>query len=213
MNTNFFKQIAELDFTGNLQLNIAKGTENKLIVSVLLHNEQCGDNAKNLIPPLVFNAAAEEFDEGFFEQIKQPVEKTSALMVDMEKFQRQLDEAKKQSAMEKEKTEKAKKEQTVKDKKFDEAMAKADELEKQGKFREAWVKVPEPSAYPEKKEIISRRRAELSAKFEPDLFGAAQKEEPKKTEEQHPDPDALYLDYQVETVEEEMEADNTEEQY
>ena len=56
MNTNFFNQIQALDFTGVLQLNISKGAENNLIVSVLLNNEQCGDNAKNLIPPLTFNA-------------------------------------------------------------------------------------------------------------------------------------------------------------
>lgn len=50
MNTNFFNQIAQLDFTGNLQLTITKGTENNLIVTVLLNNEQCRDGAKNLIP-------------------------------------------------------------------------------------------------------------------------------------------------------------------
>jgi hypothetical protein len=62
-----------LDFTGVLQLNISKGAESNLIVSVLLQNEQCGDSAKNLIPPLTFNATPQEFDEGFFEQIKAPV--------------------------------------------------------------------------------------------------------------------------------------------
>ena len=50
MNTNFFSQIQQLDFTGNLQLTITKGAESNLIVSVLLLNEQCGDSAKNLIP-------------------------------------------------------------------------------------------------------------------------------------------------------------------
>jgi PRTRC genetic system protein E len=69
MNTNFFNQIQQLDFTGVLQLNISKGAESNLIVSVLLNNEQCGDSAKNLIPPLTFNATPQEFDEGFFEQI------------------------------------------------------------------------------------------------------------------------------------------------
>ena len=38
MNTNFFNQIQALDFTGVLQLNISKGAENNLIVSVLLNN-------------------------------------------------------------------------------------------------------------------------------------------------------------------------------
>ena len=109
MNTNFFNQIQQLDFTGVLQLNISKGIESNLIVTVLLNNEQCGDSAKNLIPPLTFNATPQEFDEGFFEQITTPIQKVSGLMVDMEKFQKQLDEAKAQSAIEKAKTEKEKK--------------------------------------------------------------------------------------------------------
>ncbi|ULT42604.1 hypothetical protein KRR40_03135 [Niabella defluvii] len=50
MNTNFFNQIAQLDFTGNLQLTITKGTENNLIVTVLLNNEQCRDGAKISFP-------------------------------------------------------------------------------------------------------------------------------------------------------------------
>ena len=36
MHTNFFNQIQQLDFTGVLQLNIAKGVENNLIVTVML---------------------------------------------------------------------------------------------------------------------------------------------------------------------------------
>ena len=84
MNTNFFNQIQQLDFTGVLQLNISKGINTNLIVTVLLNNEQCGDSAKNLIPPLTFNATPQEFDEGFFEQITKPIQKISGLMVDME---------------------------------------------------------------------------------------------------------------------------------
>ena len=118
MNTNFFNQIQQLDFTGVLQLNISKGVENNLIVSIILNNEQCGDSAKNLIPPLTFNATPQEFDEGFFEQITTPIQKVSGLMVDMEKFLKQLEEVKKQSAIEKEKAEKEKKEKEAKDKKY-----------------------------------------------------------------------------------------------
>lgn len=151
MNTNFFSQIQQLDFTGNLQLTITKGAESNLIVTVLLLNEQCGDSAKNLIPPLTFNATSQEFDEGFIQQITTPVQKVSGLMVDMEKFQKQLDEAKAQSAIEKTKAEKEKKEQEAKDKKFKDSMAKVDELEKEGKFREAWIKVPDIAEYPKKR--------------------------------------------------------------
>jgi len=173
MNANFFNQIAQLDFRGVLQLNIAKGAESNLIVSVILNNEQCGDNAKNLIPPLTFNATPQEFDEGFFQQINTPIQKASGLMVDMEVFMKQFEEAKKQSAMEKEKAEKEKKEKETKDKKYKEGMAKADELEKEGKFRDAWMKVPDITEFPEKADEIRKRKTELSEKFStPSLFGA-----------------------------------------
>ena len=180
MNTNFFNQIQALDFTGVLQLNISKGAENNLIVSVLLNNEQCGDSAKNLIPPLTFNATPQEFDEGFFEQIKAPVKTVSGVMVNMEKFLKQMEEVKKQSAMEKEKTEKDKKEKEAKDKKFKDGMAKADELEKEGKFREAWMKVPDITEFPEKADEIRKRKTELSNKFAtPSLFGAMEEATPE----------------------------------
>ena len=173
MNSNFFNQIQQLDFTGVLQLNISKGAENNLIVSVLLNNEQCGDNAKNLIPPLTFNATPQEFDEGFFQQISAPIQTISGVMVDMDKFLKQMEIVKQQSAMEKEKTEKAKKEKEAKDKKFKDGMAKADELEKEGKFREAWMKVPDIAEFPEKADEIRKRKTSLSDKFAtPNLFGA-----------------------------------------
>lgn len=180
MNTNFFNQIEQLDFTGVLQLNILKGAENNLIVSVLLHNDQCGDTAKNLIPPLTFNATPQEFDEGFFQQITTPIQKASGLMVDMEKFLKQLEEAKKQSAIEKEKTERAKKEKEYKDKKYKQAMVKVDELEKEGKFRDAWIKVPDIAEFPEKADEIRKRKSSLSDKFAtPSLFGAVEEPQPE----------------------------------
>jgi len=186
MNTNFFKQIQQLDFTGVLQLNISKGEENNLIVSVMLNNEQCGDNAKNLIPPLTFNATPQEFDEGFFEQITAPIQTVSGVMVDMEKFLKQMEIVKQQSAMEKEKTEKAKKEKEDKDKKFKDGMAKADELEKEGKHREAWMKVPDITEFPERADEIRKRKTSLSDKFgTPSLFGTMEEttSEPPKEEE------------------------------
>ncbi len=201
MNANFFNQIQQLDFTGVLQLNISKGTENKLIVSVLLNNEQCGDSAKKLVPPLVFNATPQEFDEGFFEQLTAPIQKASGLMVDMEKFQKQLEQAKKQSAMEKEKTEKAKKKKEAKDKKFNDGMAKADELEKEGKFREAWMKVPDITEFPEKADEIRKRKTALSAKFAtPSLFGEAEERQPETSQEEE-----VTADYPIDDTEEETE--------
>lgn len=50
--TNFFSNVAALNITRNLQLTIGKGVENNWIVSVMLTNEQYGDEARKLIPPL-----------------------------------------------------------------------------------------------------------------------------------------------------------------
>lgn len=172
MNTNFFNQIAQLDITGNLNLTISKGAGNNLVVSVMLQNEQCGDDAKQLIPPLNLRGTAEELDNGFFERITTPLETASGLMVGMEAFMKQLEEAKKQSAMEKEKADREKKVKEEKDKKYKEAMQKADELDKEGKPRDAWMKVPSPAEYPEYVEAILKRKKELSDKFtSPSLFG------------------------------------------
>ena len=198
MNTNFFNQIQQLDFTGVLQLNISKGIESNLIVTVLLNNEQCGDSAKNGIPPLTFNATPQEFDEGFFEQITTPIQKVSGLMVDMEKFLKQLEEVKKQSAIEKEKAEKEKKEKEAKDKKFKDAIVKADELEKEGKFREAWMKVPDITEFPEKADEIRKRKTSLSDKFAtPSLFGTME-EAPHESPEE-----AVTADYPIDEADEE----------
>ena len=168
--TNFFNQITQMEITGDLHLTISKGAEGNLIVAVMLQNDTCGDKAKNSIPPLNLRGTAEELDEGFFEKITVPIETASGLMVDMEGFMKQLEEAKKNSAMEKEKADREKKAKEGKEKKFREAMAKADELEKEGKFREAWSKVPNPADYPEQAETIRKRKKNFLIDFQPRAF-------------------------------------------
>jgi|SRR5690606_17456303 PRTRC genetic system protein E len=206
MNTNFFNQIAQLNITGVLQLNITKGTENNLVVSVILQNEGCGDSAKNLIPPLNLRGTAEELDEGFFHQITIPIQTASGLMVDMESFMKQLEEAKKQSAIEKEKTDKAKKEKEFKEKKYKDAMTKVDELDKEGKYREAWMKISDVTAFPEKADEIRKRKTSLSAKFEaPSLFAEEQEENSEQSK------GGFYHEYLADEVDEGAELENEDE--
>lgn len=171
--TNFFSSVAALDITGDLQLTIRKGAGSNWIVSVMLNNEQCGDSARKLVPPLNLRGSAEELDSGFFERITAPIQAASGLMVDMEGFMKQLEEVKKQSAMEREKADSERKEKEAREKKYKEAMQKVDELEKEGRYRDAWMKVPDPSVYPEQAETIRKRKSSLSAKFAPDLFGSS----------------------------------------
>jgi PRTRC genetic system protein E len=204
--TNFFSGVAALGITGDLQIIIRKGAETNWVVSVMLHNEQCGDSARKLIPSLNLKGTAEELDNGFFEQITAPIQTASGLMVNMEAYMKQLEEVKKQSAMEKEKADKEKKEKEAKEKKYKEAMQKVDELEKEGKFRDAWMKVPEPAEYPEQAEALRKCKSALAAKFAPDLFGAeatpVTTQPPQAVEQTAPDEEEL-----PDTDEEEQEDD------
>jgi len=179
METNFFNQVAQMNIEGDLNITIKAGKENGYIVSVLLNNQKCGDDARQLIPPLVLKGTAEDLDNGFFGSIAQPLEQTSELMVNMEAYLKAQEEARKQSAMEKEKADKEKREKEAREKKYTDAMKKADELEKEGRHREAWMKVPEAADYPEHGEAIRKRKSELSRQFAPDLFGV--KEETSQT--------------------------------
>src|SRR3546814_286564 len=183
MNTNFFSGIARMGIKGDLNITIKSGVEGNLIVSVLLNNRGCGDDAKQVIPPLVLKGSAEDLDNGFFESISAPLQQTSQLCVNMEAYLKAQEDARKQSAMEKEKADKEKKEMESREKKYTEGMKKADELEKEGKHREAWMKVPDPAEYPEHEEAIRKRKSELAKQFAPDLFGAGATE--TATQEQY----------------------------
>ncbi|AZA47045.1 PRTRC system protein E [Chryseobacterium carnipullorum] len=170
MQTNFFRQIAKLNLTGDLQITLRQTTENSFVLSVLLNNEQCGDEARKLIPPLNLRGTAEELDNGFFENISIPLQTASGLMVDMESFMKQVEEAKKKSAMEKEKYDKEKKEKEAKDKKYKDALQKAENLEKEGKYKEAWSVLPKASEYPDYAENIRKKQDEYERHFAPSLF-------------------------------------------
>ena len=176
MEANFFKQLARMDMSSQLTLTIAKATEDKIVVSILVQNDGCGDKAKNIIPPLNLKGTAEELDAEFFAHIKKPVESASGLMSNMESFMKQLEEAKKQSAMEKEKTDKAKKETEAKNKKYNDAMAKAEKLEKEGKFKEAWTALPKASEFPENADKIDEKQNLYQSHFAPDLFATKEAE-------------------------------------
>ena len=170
MQTNFFRQLAKMNLTGDLQITFTQTTENNYVVSVLLKNEQCGDEARKTIPPLNLRGTAEDLDNGFFENISTPLQTASGLMVDMESFMKQLEEAKKKSAMEKEKSDKEKKEKEAKDKKYNESLNKAEELEKEGKYKDAWSALPKGSEFPEYAEIIRKKQDEYERHFAPSLF-------------------------------------------
>ncbi|MCD9855613.1 prtrc system protein e [Epilithonimonas sp. JDS] len=170
MKTNFFSLINQIEFTGNLNISIQKATDNNWIVSVLLLNSQCGDEAKNRIPPLNLRGTSEDLDNGFFENITQPIQSASYLMVNMDSFMVQLEEAKKHSAMEKQNADKEKKAKDERDKKYRDAMKKAEELENDSKFKDAWSALPKASDYPEYSKEILEKQEIYEKEFAPNLF-------------------------------------------
>lgn len=178
METNFFKSILALQVVGNWKINIAKEDADRLIVSVLFFDDTIGDDARKKVPPILLKGTAEELDKGFFEAIEQPVKDTAQLFANMEQFLKEKEQAKVNSQMEKDNAVKMGKEKTEMQKQYEQAMKKADELETAGKFKEAWMKVPQADLYPEYKDIIHTRKAQLSDKFPIDLFNDPKHEEP-----------------------------------
>ncbi|KFF11178.1 PRTRC system protein E [Flavobacterium hydatis] len=175
---NFFQSLIALQVAGDWKINIVKETADRLIVSVLFFNDTIGDEARKKVPPILLKGTAEELDAGFFEAIAQTVKDTAQLFANMEQFLKEAAQAKISSQMEKDNILKMGKEKTEMQKKYEEAMKKADELEGLGKFKEAWMKVPQANLYPEHKDIIHKRKAELSDKFPIDLFNDPNTEEP-----------------------------------
>ena len=95
-------------------------------------------------------------------------------MVDMESFMKQLEETKRNSAMEKEKSDKEKKEKEAKEKKFKDSLQKAEELEKEEKYKDAWSALPKASEFPDYAEIIRKKQDEYERHFAPSLFSENQ---------------------------------------
>lgn len=178
METNFFKSIIALDVAGDWTINITKETADRLIVSVLFYNNYVGDDTRKKVPPILLKGTPQELDEGFFKAIEQPIKETAQLFANMEQFLKQKEQAKITSQMEKDSTSKADRDKSDKQKQYEQAMKKVDELEADGKYREAWIKVPQTEIYSEHAETIRNRRMGLSKQFAPDLFNEPKIQEP-----------------------------------
>lgn len=174
MQTNFFQSITALQVAGDWKINIASEKNGTLVVSVLYYNEAIGDDAAKMLPPMLLKGTPAQLDEGFFATIQQPVQETAQLFTNMEQYLKQREQAKLQSQMQKDIDAKAEKDQSEKDKKYQAAMKLVDELEQKGKYRDAWVKVPDHAQHPEHEQAIRARKTALAKKFAPDMFDTPQ---------------------------------------
>ncbi|MFD2871956.1 PRTRC system protein E [Mucilaginibacter ximonensis] len=187
MKTNFFEQIAGLGFNGNFLLNIHQDETGVQTVSVILKRESVKATAGTNLPPMLFKATAQELDEGFFEQLAQPVKQTAGLITNLETYQKEVEKAKKNAKPDKDKTAKAttaepdeeddkeddnnlftpqeddKQAKAEKKRLYEEAMDRVKELAKQMKYAEALAQLPDPAEYPDKAELIEAKRQEIQA--------------------------------------------------
>ncbi|WP_316787745.1 prtrc system protein e [Pedobacter frigoris] len=170
MKTNFFSILAALNVTGTWSITILKVAPDNLVVSIMLQNESCTDDARKYFIPLTLDATVSELDDTFFSTISDPLEVTSSIMTNMEHFIAQQEAALAASKMEQQKNTKAEKELTEKQKKYKKQLETVEALKKEGKYREAYVKVPDPQEYPEHAETLRSLREDLCKQFEPSLF-------------------------------------------
>lgn len=173
---NFFRQIAQMDINSKITLSITKATESRILVSILIENDSCGDKAKNIIPPFNLKGSPEELDNGFFDHIKKPVQTADGLISNMENFLKDLETAQAHSAMEKQKSDKEKKHSDAKSRKYSEAMQKADALATEGKYKEAWTVLPKVGDYPEHTENIRKKQDIYEKQFAPDLWSTSEQQ-------------------------------------
>jgi PRTRC genetic system protein E len=172
METNFFKNLTGINPTPNVEwvLVVKQGTAGNIVVSLLYKDTACGDNAAKIIPPLVFSTSPEKIDACFFADVTTAMGSTVAIISSMAQYQKQQEKAKQAAQGKKAKDAKTDKHKADVPDKYAAAMQKADALEAEGKFRDAWMKVPSAQEFPEHAEAIRTRKAALSAQFDNGLF-------------------------------------------
>jgi PRTRC genetic system protein E len=165
MQTNFFQLLTETAPNLDWNIRITKMDDGQVIVLVIPFNDHVKDSAKHTIQPIVLKPESiEELNEKFFEAIQAPVKKISTLFANMEAHEKSMEEARKQSQMEKDARDKEEKEKKEKKNKYEGMMKKVAELEKAEKWGEAIGAMPNPKEFEPWAEEINKKLEELRAK-------------------------------------------------
>ena len=139
----FFNLIASKMLDGQqLNMTIRKNGE-KLVLSMIPDTKGVKDKAVSNLEPLVLNGTPQEFEEQF-EQALAPVEKALSLLSDIEAYEKQVDEARKQSDMEAKK----KKEADDQKQKFLDHLNLAKKLLDEQKFKDSKTVLAKAEALP-----------------------------------------------------------------
>lgn len=161
MQTNFFQTIQDLNVTGDWKLTISKDKEGMFIVSIFFFNNQSGDEAAKLVPPMLLKGTPADLDDGFFAVIAEPIQRASALFTNMAQYNQSIETAKGKSKIEQGQQDKERKEKDNRKKQYEEKMKRVAELEEKKKIGEAIGAMPKAEEYPEYAETIQKKLDEL----------------------------------------------------
>jgi len=189
MNTDFFQNIAGLNVPGNWKITIQTTDNIQFTVSALFTAIACGDNAAKSVPPMLLKGTVEDLTEGFFDAITAPVQTTAGLYANMENYLKEVERARLASKEEQDKKAKEKAAQNAKKpdvempdpkivkeekkKAYDDAMKTIADLSSKMKYADALTLLPSLADYPEKKNELEKKEAELKrlqAQYDNALF-------------------------------------------
>lgn len=160
MQTNFFHQAAAFTMQYGWRINIVPNN-GALVISVMLYDPATDDKTLKVVQTMNLKGTAKELDEGFFEAIAAPVQKTIALLTNEREYTKSLDNTKKQSKQEQDKKGNQKPADAPKAITFETEMDKVEQLEAQGKFNEALMALPKVEKYPDNEDEIEEKRTAL----------------------------------------------------
>jgi PRTRC genetic system protein E len=179
MTTNFFKNIAELNAPGIWTIGIQTDENGQFTVSALYAPFKSNEPATKMIVPLIHRGTASDMDEGFFEATVTQVDSLKGLYSNIKAVTASVDAAKKKVNQgskplpAKPKADGTNDEIEVgepkvspeeKRKTYTETIRKVVELNDHCKYEDALAILPSVEDYPEKKEELEKRRADLERK-------------------------------------------------
>lgn len=181
----FFQRIDRLMKPGmSLTVAITK-KENQLTVAVLPKIKDVKDEAQNRITPYSFCGLPADIDNGFFQYLAKPIEKTAGLLTTMQHYEKQLEEAARNRKAVKDIASQQQKEEREKKEKFDKFFKQAEQYEKDKKFNDAITTYKQalPFASEQGREKIEEKlKAIRILQSQGSLFGEClEPQEPKPT--------------------------------
>lgn len=177
MTTNFFKNIADLNAPGIWTIGIQNDENGNFTVSALYVPFKSNEPATKMIVPLIHRGTASDIDEGFFEATVTQVNTLKGLYSNIKAVTASVDAAKKKlgqgSKPQPAKAEGSTDEIEVgepkvsaeeKRKAYTDTIRKVVELNDLCKYEDALNILPTVEDYPEKKQELEKRRADLERK-------------------------------------------------